>query len=36
MNQYEAPKKFLNVNIEYMANGKVGIKTEKMERKNIM
>jgi hypothetical protein len=29
MNQYDVPKKFLNINIECMANGKVGIKTEK-------
>jgi len=36
MNQYEVPNKFLNINIEYMANGKVGIKTEEMERKNVM
>jgi hypothetical protein len=36
MNQYEVPKKFLNINMEYMANGKVGKKNEKMERKNVM
>ena len=37
MNEYEVPKKFLNINIECMANGKFGIKTEKkMERKNVM
>jgi hypothetical protein len=35
MNQYEVPKKFLNINIECMASEKVGIKTEKME-KNVM
>jgi len=36
MNQYEVPKKFLNINIENITNGKVGMKTEKMERKNVM
>ena len=26
----------MTINIEYMTNGDVGIKTDKMERKNVM